>query len=68
MNDEWLVTYSAGSVRVYDFQKAGAKDVESVDRKGKATKTTKWSLPRNSFGQNGGRSRTSFSRASGSTP
>lgn len=45
VSGEHLVAYAKGALRVYDFRKvAPPKEVETVDAKGKVTKTTKWSI------------------------
>lgn len=44
LTPEVLYAYSAGACRAYDLQGAKTRDVETIDLKGKATKTTRWAM------------------------
>jgi outer membrane protein assembly factor BamB len=39
-----VYTYSAGACRAYDLKSAVTKEAETVDAKGKTTKSTRWSM------------------------
>lgn len=40
-----IAAWSSSSVKLYDPEKAGEQEIETVDRRGKKTKTRRWSMP-----------------------
>src|SRR5262249_14915285 len=49
LTPERVFTYSAGSCRSYDLTTAAVKEVETIDRKGKTVKVSRWVIEELAF-------------------